>query len=134
MADADDYKALYNQLLSKQGLAEIGDDPLRQERIAEKIQRFLDTYPAVTSALSPDSKPDTPWVRLSLREIYKRSLQTAIDILRDISDLISNREIMSNASFRRQIFQSFTRPERRVYVGIWLIFLSFVLYFIDSAA
>lgn len=97
----------------------------------EKIQRFLDTYP---NTLPMDKRADAPYFRLSLQEIYRRSLQTAIDIIKDVSQILSNRDVLSSAVFRRRIFEAFTHPDRRFYVGIWLVVLSFVLYFIDSAA
>ena len=131
MGTNEDYDMMYRQLLSEQGRAEIGDDTLRQERLAEKIQQFLDTYP---KSIPPDKNPNTPWIRLSLYEILQRSIETAIDILKDISAIISNRQYNSAATVRRQFFAAFTREDRRIYVGIWLLFFSFVIYFIDSAA
>jgi len=71
---------------------------------------------------------------LSLNEIFRKTIQTAIDIINDISDAITNRELISSTEFRRSIFLAFTLQERRIYVGIWLIVFSFVLYFIDSSA
>lgn len=131
MATREDYDKLYAQLLSQSGREELGDDPMRQEKMVEKIQRFLDTYP---DTIPTDKRPDAPYFKLSIQEVYRRSLQTAIDIIRDVSGILTQRESMSNASFRRRVFEVFTQPERAFYVGIWLIFLSFVLYFIDSAA
>lgn len=131
MASREDYDKLYAQLLSKSGREELGDDPLRQEKMIEKIQRFLDTYPDTTPI---DKRPDAPYFKLSIQEVYRRSLQTAIDIIRDISAILTQRESMSNVAFRRRVFEVFTKPERAFYVGLWLILLSFVLYFIDSAA
>ena len=122
---------MYRQLLSEQGRAELGDDTLRQERLAEKIQQFLDTYP---KSIPADKNPNTPWIKLSLHEILQRSVQTAIDILKDVSAIISNRSYYSAATVRRQLFTAFTREDRRIYVGVWLLFFSFVIYFIDSAA
>lgn len=117
--------------MSDRGRAELGDDPLRQERMVEKIQRFLDTYPAT---IPLDKRPDAPYFKLSLQEIYKRCLKTAIDIVSDVSAILTMKDGMSVATFRRRLFETFTLPDRKFYVGIWLVFLSFVLYFIDSAA
>lgn len=71
---------------------------------------------------------------ITVRDLYKNTLQTAIDIINESSELITNRDTMTPTAFRRSVFQAFTNPERRIYVGIWLIVISFVLYFIDSAA
>lgn len=97
----------------------------------DKINDFLEKYP---STISPDKKLSTPWIQLSLHELYRRSIQTAIDIINDVSDVMSNKSTMSNAGFRRRIFAIFADRDRRLYVGFWLIFFSFILYFIDSAA
>lgn len=126
-----EYDVLYKQLLSDRGRAEIGDDPLRQEKMVEKIQQFLDTYP---QTVAPEKDPNHPWIKLPLHEVYKRSLQTAIDVVQDVSGIVSQKDFISQTSLRRQVVTAFTREDRRIYIGIWLIFLSFVLYFIDSAA
>lgn len=131
MATRQEYEQLYKQLLSDKGLAELGEDPNKRDDVIAKIQRFLDTYPSTTPM---DKRPDAPYMKLSLAEVYRRSIQTAIDIVRDISNIVSNRDVYSNATFRRKVFEVFTLPDRRFYVGVWLVFLSFVLYFIDSAA
>jgi hypothetical protein len=44
------------------------------------------------------------------------------------------RETLGATDFRRRMFRVFTAPERRLYVGVWIILLSLVLYFIDAAA
>jgi hypothetical protein len=51
-----------------------------------------------------------------------------------VSDSISQNEIDGSVATRRKIVDAFFQKDRRVYVGIFFIFLSFVLYFIDSAA
>jgi hypothetical protein len=130
-SEPQEYGNLYRQLLSEPGRAEIGDDPLRQERVIDKIQKFLDTYP---NTLPYDKREDAPYFKLSLQEVYRRSLQTAIDIVKDIASLLSIRSTLSSVGFRRKMLQVFMHPDRKFYVGIWLVLLSFVLYFIDSAA
>jgi hypothetical protein len=126
-----DYETIYKQLMSKRGREELGDDPLRQEKMVDKIQEFLDKYPTI---VPPEKDPNTPWVKLPVQVIYKRTLQTAIDVIVDMSTILSQKEFLSSASFRRKLVLAFTREDRRLYIGIWLIFLSFVIYFIDSAA
>ena len=72
MATREEYDRLYRQLLSKTGRSEIGDDPLRQERVVEKIQKFLDTYP---NTIPFDKCPNAPYFKLSVQEVYRRTLQ-----------------------------------------------------------
>jgi hypothetical protein len=67
-------------------------------------------------------------------ELFRRTIKTSIDIINDVSDALSQREAMGAAQFRRKLVSIFTAPERRLYVGFWMVFLSIVLYFIDSSA
>ena len=116
--------SIYNKVLNGQQL------PKDSETLS-KINDFLDKYP---KTLAPEKREGTPWVEMPVNVLYTRSIQTAIDIINDISDIITNKSTMSQTTFHRQLFMAFTKPERRLYVGFWLVFLSFVLYFIDSAA
>lgn len=71
---------------------------------------------------------------MTLRQLYKNTIQTAIDVIQETSDTVSERPYISDTTFRRRLVEIFTFPDRRLYVGIWLIVISFILYFIDSAA
>jgi hypothetical protein len=71
---------------------------------------------------------------LTLRQVYKNTLQTAIDLIEDTSNTISNKPYMTPKEFRTKLMDAFFQPNRRFYVGIWFMVLAFFLYFIDSAA
>jgi len=123
--------ALYDAIGTNTGRAKLGDDPLLQEKAMETMSNFLDEV--------PKSKPwserqNVQILELPLGEIIRRTLQTAVDILNDFTRILTDRHYMSETSFRRKLFVIFTSPDRRLYVGIWLMILAFVLYFIDSAA
>lgn len=129
--DYREYKATYNALLSDKGRDELGSDTVKRDRLEAKIDKFLKFYPAV---VPPDSNPDAPITDISLQQLTHRSLKTAVSIINEISDLMGKRETLSSTDFRRQMVRIFTTPERRMYVGVWLVFLSFILYFIDSSS
>jgi hypothetical protein len=129
--DHKEYKQLYQQLLSSQGREEIGDDPLRVQKLEKKIDNFLEQYPSV---IPPDKRPNALFTQISLKELLSRMIQTMIDILNDISELVTQKEQLTQTDFRRKVFRTFTDPSRRFYVGMWLVLLSFVLYFVDSTA
>lgn len=129
--DFKEYKQLYQQLLSAEGRAEIGDDSQRSVELEKKINTFLEAYP---KAQPIDQRKDAPITQLSIREIYRRALHVMIDIVNDISRIITERDTLSAANFRRELFYAITNPERRLYVGLWLVFISIVLYFIDSSS
>lgn len=129
--DFKEYKQVYQQLMSEKGRAEIGDDPNRIAAVEQKINKFLAEYP---NSIPSDTKKDTLITNLSIKEVYRRCLTVMIDVINDISRILGERDALSSADLRRQLFYAITNPERRLYVGIWFIFLSIVLYFVDSSS
>lgn len=88
---------------------------------------------SASTKTSASTKP-VPVPDMTLRTLYKNTLQTAIDAIQDTSTVLSARPYTSDTEFRRKLVEIFTAPGRRLYIGIWLCFLAFVFYFIDSAA
>ena len=129
--DYKEYQEIYKKLLSEKGLYDFENEVGEKEKVLEKVNEFLGKYPAI---LPKDRLPTTPITQLSITEIYRRTIQTIIDIINEISEIISQKNYVSQATFRRRLFEVFTKPERRLYVGLMLVFLSFILYFVDSAA
>jgi len=129
--DYKQYQQLYQQLLTDAGLQSVENTIGEKEKVLKQINEFLGKYPTV---VPKDKNPSTPIFELSVKEIYRRTLQSSIDVINEVSDLISQKNYMSQTTYRRKLFEVFTKPERRLYMGIWLVFLSFVLYFVDSAA
>lgn len=119
---------LYNQLLTSPRSA-LGDTPDERDKVVNTINRFLDEYP---KTLKPT--PDDPWINLPVKTIFKKTIETMIDIINDVSTILSQSNKYSAAEFRRQLVNVFLREDRRLYVGLWIIFISIVLYFIDAAA
>jgi hypothetical protein len=83
--------------------------------------------------MADNAKP-VPVPDMTLRSLYRNTLQTAIDMIQDISKILSARPYTSDTEFRRALVAVFIQPGRRLYVGIWFCLLAFVVYFIDSAA
>jgi len=129
--DYAQYKQVYADLLSEKGRDFLGSDTAKRDALEKKINDFLRLYPSV---IPPDANPTTPITHVSLREVTHRSLKVAVDIINDVSTLLGMRETISSTEFRRRMVRVFTEPARRIYVGIWLIFLSFILYFIDASS
>jgi hypothetical protein len=129
--DFKTYDKIYQDLLNEKGRIDIANEGKEKEALVKKINDFLELYP---KSIPKDKDPNARIYQLSLKELFRRYLQTAIDILNDLSEIISRRNYISNATFRRDLFSIFTKKERRLYVGLWIMFFSFVLYFLDSAA
>ena len=81
----------------------------------------------------PDEKLKKDAYNLTIYELYKNTLQTTIDIINDITILNNVNNIDINIYINRLII-ILTTEDRKLYVGIILIILSFVLYFIDGAS
>ena len=123
MTDYKEYKKAYEQLLSS--------DEVDRDALMSKINMFLEKYPTITPA---DENPKSLVTELSLGRIFKNLIKVIIDIIEDISKLISNSSYTDYATTRRGIMEAVTKPDRRLYVGIFLLIASFILYFIDSSA
>lgn len=126
--DYKEYKEVYQKLLTDDIL---NDGEKEKEKNLNMMNDFLEKYPTI---IPKDRNPATPVFELSVKELYKRTLQTIIDIINDISELVTQKDYMSQTAFRRNAFKIFTVPKRRLYIGIILIIISFMLYFIDSSA
>ncbi len=61
-------------------------------------------------------------------DIYKNTIQTIIDIINETMVIIDN----SSSDYFRNIIMVFLKEYRMFYIGIILIILSFVIYFIDD--
>lgn len=128
-----DFKKIYDQLKSESGRELIGNDPLLQKNAIDKINEFLSRYPQTKASPDFNENDAIVWTDLPIKTLYYKSIQTLIDLINDISDIITTSEVDGSVTTRRKLVETFFRKERRVYVGIIFIFLSFILYFIDSA-
>jgi len=122
---------LYKTLESSTGRAVIGDDPALQKKVVESIETYMNEVPKHRPWLQ---QPNAPLHELPLKEVGRRTLQTSVDVLNDVSRALTDRHYMSGSSFRRKLVYAFTAPERRLYVGIWILLIALFLYFMDSAA
>jgi hypothetical protein len=69
--------------------------------------------------------------QLNIGDIYKNTIQTIIDI---INDLVIYTDNYSTSSYYTDIYNIFFRNDRMFYIGVILIILSFVIYFIDGVS
>lgn len=129
--DYKEYKQIYDQLQSEQGRLEIEKDAQARAEMMSKLNEFLEKYPSVVPL---DKRPDTPFHLLSLKEVFHRMMLTTVDIVNEVGEIASAYNVEGATATRRKIFQAFTREDRRLYIGIWLIFFAFVFFFIDGSS
>jgi hypothetical protein len=72
-------------------------------------------------------------IDLSIGKIYENTIQTIIDIINEVVYLIDNSNYYKN-DYYNYYLNIFTKDDRLFYIGIILIILSFVIYFIDGVS
>ena len=104
----------------------IGDiEEYIEKHIEKKLNNLLKTLPSKL----PNSYDVKPFYELTIIELYKNTLQISIDIINDFADMYSKKDYNTNI-----IIDIMTKDNRKIYVGIIIIFLSFIIYFIDGVS
>ena len=126
-----DFEPNMNKLVSPDNLS-LGKDDKNAPTLATSA--FLDTAASISRKTLDIPMTSKEISNLTVGQLYDNTIRTIVAIINDISVLISEKDVITGTEFRRRLFKAFTMKERRMYVGIVLIVLSFVLYFIDSSA
>ena len=86
----------------------------------------------------PNSLPNDmkikPIYNLTIKELYKNTLQTLIDIINDIIEVYSKKNYINTNNYIYILINIFTKDNRKIYVGIMIIIMSFIIYFIDGVS
>lgn len=97
-------------------------DKYIEEKIEKKINSLLKTLP------DNDVKPNIPVYNFTVLELYKKTIQTIIDIINEITELYTNDKEIT----MKKIYEIALIEDRKIFVGILLVFLSFIVFFIDG--
>jgi hypothetical protein len=101
-----------------------------ETQIELKLNSLLKTLPDTI----PKNQNIKPIYNLTIKELYKNTLQTLIDIINDIVDVYSKKNYINNNNYIFILYNIFTKDNRKIYVGILFIILSFIIYFIDGVS
>jgi len=102
---------------------------LIEETIEQKINKILEILPLEKEDVyTPKYIYD-----YTIIELYNGTIQTVINIINELSLLFSDRKYLSSKEYRIKLFSILFQDDRKIFIGIILIMLSFVLYFIDGA-
>ena len=115
-----------NQLLSV-----INFDNSNVSNISNNISNNISDVSNVPNMSNIDTKY---YNNYTLHELYKGTIQSIIDIINDVVELLSDRTYISYHVFRVRLFNIFLRNDRKFFIGIILILLSFIIYFIDGSS
>jgi len=105
-------------------------DKYIEQQIEIKLNSLMETLPDKI----PNNKKIKPIYNLTIKELYKNTLQTLIDIINDIVEAYSKKDYINNNNYIYILLNIFTKDNRNIYVGIMIIILSFIVYFIDGVS
>lgn len=104
-------------------------DKLIESKIEKKFNQVMDILPKVKDISVEKKIPD-----YTISDVYNGTLATIIDIINETTELMSEKKYMSNQKYKQRLYDIFLRQERRYFIGIIMIILSFILYFIDGSS
>lgn len=105
-------------------------DKYIEKQIENKLNSLLETLPDTV----PKDFHIKPIYNLTIKELYKNTLQSLIDIINDIIDAYNKKDYINTNNYIFILINIFTKDNRKIYVGIMIVILSFIMYFIDSAS
>lgn len=70
----------------------------------------------------------------NISELYNSTIETIIDIIDDITKLMADKNYISSKTYWERFQNIIFKEDRKIYVGIILVILSFILYFIDGVS
>jgi soluble cytochrome b562 len=100
--------------------------------IEEKIEDKFNILEEIES--STNNANEKKVYELSVHELYQNTMKYLVNVIDDISDFLSiNHNNLSNHEYRNKIYGIFFNSDRILYTGIILIFISFIIYFLDNS-
>jgi hypothetical protein len=99
-----------------------------EKNIENKINQLFDVMPKQT-----DIKAPKMIYEYTIGELYSGTILTVVDIINELTALNSERKYVSSSDYRQKLFNIFFKNDRKLFIGIVLVILSFILYFIDGA-
>ena len=105
-------------------------DKYIEKQIEIKLNNLLETLPNTV----PKDLNIKPIYNLTIKELYKNTLQSLIDIINDVIDAYNKKEYINTNNYIFILINIFTKDNRKIYVGIMIVILSFIMYFIDNAS
>lgn len=107
---------------------------IKLKEIDNYIEKTIENkFNILKDSIKLENKTDNNISQLTIFELYQNTIQYMIDIINDISSFLSmNPSGYSNQEYRKILFDIFFSKKRILYTGIVLIFISFIIYFIDD--
>lgn len=104
-------------------------DKLIETKIENKFNQVMDILPKAENI-----KIKKMIKEYTISELYNETLETIINIINETSELLTERKYLSNKTYISRLFTIFLKEDRKYFLGIVLIILSFIIYFIDGSS
>lgn len=104
-------------------------DKYIESNIEKKINQLFDILPQPDNVKIPKMIHE-----YTVYELYQGTIQTTIDIINDLTAVYAERNYIDAKVYHKKLVDIFLSKGRTLYIGIILIILSFILYFIDGAS
>lgn len=112
-------------------MSDVNINKIIETTIENKMNDLISSLNLNKSSLNTNTKVERDFTNFTIIDIYKNTIQTIIDIINETMVIIDNSSSYSSNYFTN-IILIFFKEYRMFYVGIILIILSFVIYFIDD--
>jgi len=117
-------------LVTKPGQNDVYNDLINKEI------RVLDTINNLINVEEKKKNKKKIMYNLTLKEILINLLKVIVDIINDISTILldplnKNRDLIT---VLKKVRKTFTKKDRLVYVGLFFIIISLLIYFIDGTS
>jgi len=109
-------------------LTDVDNKKFIEETIERKFNQFIQEVPNLKRDITKEIETENDFFNFSIIDTYQNMMQTIIDIINDMIRIFDNGE-----NIYKNILFIFFNENRLFYIGIILIILSFVIYFIDGA-
>lgn len=105
----------------------MSDNKFIEQEIEKKFNQLISKIPDIINV--DKNKDENDFFNFSVIDIYHNTLQSIIDIINDIIRIFD----IGTDNYLKSILLVIFKENRLFYIGIILIILSFVIYFIDGA-
>jgi hypothetical protein len=106
----------------------MSENKIIEQEVEKKFNQLLERIPEILK--KEERRDENDFFNFSIIELYQNTMQTMIDIINDVIRVFDN---YNKDSYLTTFMQIFFHEKRLFYIGIILIILSFVIYFIDGA-
>ncbi len=106
----------------------MSENKIIEKEVEKKFNQLLERIPDILK--KEEKRDESDFFNFSIIDIYNNTMQTMIDIINDVIHVFDN---YKKDSYLTTLMEIFFNEKRLFYIGIVLVILSFVIYFIDGA-